>query len=248
MATKKTKPKGGSTQDKTYTFTFTLPSLIGLCSGAVVALCAFFILGILLGRGYEPEKDVPELAMVMPSQAENSTGEVKGGVLKPEELQYMDDLKQNPEPVNKAGRDKIRKADEAEKAEAQKKAEAKARRLAERKAAAEAAAKKSAEESKTAASEPDQAVSKQKQDSDAPVFDYVYQVASFLDQEKAAGFAGTLQGDGLNSYVQSGKSGGKTYYRVFVNHVGTSASTDQMKSVVAKYGIKKPLLRSKTAQ
>lgn len=243
MAENKTKPVKTPKQDKIYTFTFNLPSLIGLCSGAVVALCAFFVLGVLLGRGYQPEKDVPELAMVMPSQAENKTGVVKGGVLKPEELGYMDDLKKNPEPLVKEERDKMH-AEELEKAaEAEKKSAAlKAQREAQLEALKQA---KAAQAAKTEVAESGNKKQQTSSVAGAPVFDYVYQIASFLDEKKAAGFAGKLQKDGLNSYVESGKSGTKVYYRVFVKYTGTADSTSDMKAVVARYGIKKPLLRSK---
>ncbi|WP_027179022.1 SPOR domain-containing protein [Maridesulfovibrio bastinii] len=245
MANKKTKPAKGPKEEKIYTFNFNLPSLIGLCAGAVVALCAFFVLGVLLGRGYQPEKDVPELAMVMPSQSENKTEGIKGGVLKPEELRYMDDLKKNPVPVNKEEREKIREEDREKAAAAQKKKEEREaerdRRIAERKARKEA--RQEAAKAKTPAKAPKPAVAAA--EAGAPVYDYVYQIASFLDEAKAAGFAGNLQKDSLNAYVESAASGSKTYYRVFVKYTGTAESTAGMKSVVAKYGIKKPLLRSK---
>lgn len=82
---------------------------------------------------------------------------------------------------------------------------------------------------------------------DEPQYSYIYQAASFGDNARAEGFANKLVSSGLDSYVESGKSGTRTWYRVFVRHTGTPDSTTAMKKVLAKYGIKKPLLKSKKA-
>lgn len=86
------KPKSPS---KSYSFTFSLPGLISVCGGLVLALTVFFILGILVGRGYRPEAKVPELARMMPKAEANQT-QVKVEVLKAEELQYQDRLIKGP--------------------------------------------------------------------------------------------------------------------------------------------------------
>ncbi|WP_415715249.1 SPOR domain-containing protein [Maridesulfovibrio sp.] len=80
-----------------------------------------------------------------------------------------------------------------------------------------------------------------------PKYNYIYQAASFGDNARAQSFADKLVANGLNSYVEAGKSGTRTWYRVFVRHTGTPDSTDAIKKVLTKYGIKKPLLKSKQA-
>ncbi len=61
---------------------------------AVLGISWVFILGILVGRGYRPEEAVPELAQIMPSTETPATLESSQPptVLKPEELQFMEDL------------------------------------------------------------------------------------------------------------------------------------------------------------
>jgi len=79
------------------------------------------------------------------------------------------------------------------------------------------------------------------------VFDYVYQVASFKKVEMAESLSQKLVDSGLRTSIAAGTARGSTWYRVQVLHHGTPASTGGMKAILAKYGIKKPLLRKKTA-
>lgn len=235
------KKKSAPAQEKTYTFIFTMPEIIGLCAGAVAALCAFFVLGILLGRGYQPEKDVPEIAMMLPSQ-NNASGEVKGGVLKPEELDYIDQLKKKPEPPVQQQKAEPKKeiAKAEKKAAPVKKAEPAKAEKPEVQVAEKAAQVQQAEPEPPV--EIDNPV-----EVDEPQYSYVYQAASFGDGARAQSFADKLISSGLDSYVEAGKSRTKTWYRVFVRHTGTPDSTNAMKKILAKYGIKKPLLKSKKA-
>lgn len=239
MAAPRKKKKTAPGQEKTFTFTFTMPEVIGLSAGAVTALCAFFVLGILLGRGYQPEKDVPEIAMMLPSQSSNASGEVKGGVLKPEELDYIDQLKKKPESTVKPEDPKKVVTVKAEKktTPAKKTESVKAEKTAVKIAKTAAEIQQVKEEPAVEIDNPE--------DVDAPKYNYVYQAASFGDDARAQTFADKLISSGLDSYVKAGKGGNRTWYRVFIRHTGTAESTIGMKKVLAKYGIKKPLLKSK---
>ena len=44
-------------EPRTYSYTFSLPQLVGLGGGLTAALTVFFVLGILIGRGYRPEAE-----------------------------------------------------------------------------------------------------------------------------------------------------------------------------------------------
>lgn len=226
MAATKGKKKPVKAQEKTYTFSFTVAELIGLCAGGVVALCAFFVLGILLGRGYQPEKDVPELAMMMPNQA-NSSGEVKGGVLKPEELDYIDQLRKKPESAVHPD-------------------------LPEKKPVEAKPPVKPSVKNNQVAVKPKPEVKNESvieidnpAEVDEPVYNYIYQAASFGEESRAVEFRDRLTADGLDVFVESGKGGSRTWYRVFVHYTGTPKSTNGMKTVLRKHGVKKPILKSK---
>jgi hypothetical protein len=89
----------------------------------VIGLTWIFILGVLVGRGYKPEKVMPELARIMPSAAPPAVGspgspgskgeeaKAQAKVLKPEELHYLENLQTKspaPQPIDpKAGQKQL---------------------------------------------------------------------------------------------------------------------------------------------
>ncbi|MBG0791203.1 MAG: SPOR domain-containing protein [Desulfovibrionaceae bacterium] len=213
-------PKLNATK-RTYSFTLSLPGMISAMGVGVLALTFFFVMGILIGRGYRPEADIPQLEPIMPS---NEHGQVAGQepptVLTPEELDYQDRLKAPAESVmdepapKPAPKPKPVPKPEPKRAEA--KPEAKP-------AAAEAPVRPG-----------------------EPVFDYVYQVAAFRKVEMAEALGRKLEAAGLTTHITSGDSKGSTWYRVQVLHTGTPASTEGMREVLARFGIQKPLLKKKS--
>ncbi|MFW5733536.1 MAG: SPOR domain-containing protein [Oceanidesulfovibrio sp.] len=74
-------------------------SMIGWVATITVLLIGVtwvFIFGVLVGRGYRPEQTVPELARIMPSDNRtNATAGAENEVLKAEELQFYDLLKED---------------------------------------------------------------------------------------------------------------------------------------------------------
>ncbi len=207
---------------RAFTFTLSLPGLISAVGSGILALSFFFVMGILIGRGYRPESDVPQLSDIMPTKEASQLAEdtaKRPEILKPEELGYPDRLKATPEKVMEEGKPF---------------AEAKP----EPKAAPQGARKKTPEikpEAFTPASAP----------SGEPVFDYIYQVASFRKAEMAEALSSKLVGAGLRTAIASGDVKGSTWHRVQVLHHGTPASTTGMKDVLAQFGIERPLLKQK---
>lgn len=217
-----------SASNKTYDFSLTLPGMISAVGAGVLALTFFFVMGILIGRGYRPEADVPQLNEIMPSKQHGQVGEpLKPEILKPEELDYPERLKETPEkvmtetvpevtPTPKVAVKPVPKPEsKPEKAEVT--------------------------PIKPEAFEPTPAKPGE------PVFDYIYQVASFRKVEMAEALSAKLVKAGLRTAVQAGEAKGKTWYRVQVLHHGTPASTAEMKAVLAQQGMGKPLLKKKTA-
>ena len=78
-----------------YTFSLSFSGLITSGIIAIIAIGWIFAFGVIVGRGYNPEKKMPELARLLPPPegAEEAPKEAKG-ILKPEELTFMTDLKQ----------------------------------------------------------------------------------------------------------------------------------------------------------
>ena len=221
-------------QAKTFTFTLSLPGLISAVGSGILALTFFFVMGILIGRGYRPEADVPRLEEMMPTKEHGQLNEDQPeaqGILRAEELGYPDRLKASPdqvmgdslnEPLSKAAPEK-KPAPKPETAPA---------------------AKPEAPPAPAAQAAPEAPPAAQAAPGE-PVYDYVYQVASFRKAEMAESLVAQLRGAGLSAAVAPGDVQGSTWHRVQVRHHGTPASTDAMKSVLAKFGINKTMLKSK---
>jgi len=212
---------------KKYDFSLTLSGLISLTGVGVLALTFFFVMGILIGRGYRPEADVPPLQGIMPNSehgqlaAESKPPEV----LTLEELDYQDRLKASPQQMLDTPPEDARP-----------------------KSAPKPAPKPVTKaESKPAEAARPETVKPTPAQPGEKVYDYVYQVASFRKAGMAGALRDKLAAAGLNAKVQSGEAKGSTWHRVQVLYHGTPASTADMKTVLAKFGIGKPLLKKKTA-
>ncbi|MFW5488578.1 MAG: SPOR domain-containing protein [Desulfovibrio sp.] len=223
----KAKKNSEAKQPRKFTLELSPGGLIAAGFGALLCLIWVFILGVLLGRGYRPENDVPELSKLIPeppaAKAVAEQPKPEDRVLKAVELDYMKslhqkspntvrDMKPSPKPEPKP-------KPKAEPAKAQK------------------------------ASQPAPAVQK----ASAPatptpqkgMFNYVYQVAAFQDKLSAHGFANTLKDRGLHPASESVKVGQKTWYRVLVHFRGKPADTAHLKSILAELGVNKIIMRSK---
>jgi len=213
---------------RTWDFSLTLPGLISAVGAGAMALTFFFVMGILIGRGYRPEADVPRLGQIMPRTEHGQLAEEQPlpTVLQAEELEYPDRLRAAP--------DKIMDI------------------LPPEPPAAAAPAARPQPQAAVQPQAPPQAQAAPQPAAQAaagdPVFDYVYQVASFRQRDMAQALADKLGAAGLKAGVESGDVNGATWHRVQVFHHGTAASTESMRTALAKFGIDKPLLRKKTAR
>lgn len=218
---------------KSVSLNLTLPGLICAVGCAGLALTLFFILGILVGRGYQVEQDVPRLAEIMPS---------KHGVVNPPMVENATQNATQPKPEEEILKavdlnypEKLAKAPALNQPEAvveTKKPEAKAAATKPEAAKAE----KEAAPAKLVIPEPAPG---------DPVFDYVYQAASFREKGMADDLAKKLQGSGLVTDIQQADTSSGTWFRVMVRHRGTPQSTQSIKDVLRTFKISKPLLKSK---
>jgi hypothetical protein len=213
---------------KKYEFSLSLSGMISITGVGVLALTFFFVMGILIGRGYRPEADVPPLKEIMPDGEHGRLAEEAKPpkVLTLEELDYQDRLKASPQQMLDTPQELAAKPKPAPKAEPKPVAKP---------------------EPKPAPAAQPEAVETAPAQAGEAVFDYVYQVASFRKADMARALRDKLAGAGLNARVESGEAKGSTWHRVQVLHHGTPASTSEMKAVLVKFGIGKPLLKKKTA-
>ena len=204
---------------KSYDFSLSLPGMISTVGAGVLALTFFFVMGILIGRGYRPEVDIPQLKPIMPSKEHGQiVKQEPPRVLTSEELGYPDRLKAPAESI----------MDQPVKPEEKKiKPKAKVKTI----------------RTKTIKSEVFEPTPAKPGE---PVYEYVYQVASFRKVEMAEALSKKLVSSGLRTAISAVDARGSTWYRVQVLYQGTPVSTGEMKAVLAKYNIGKPLLKKKT--
>ncbi len=75
-----------------YTLSLSFAGLVSSVIIIIIALGWTFTFGVIIGRGYNPEKQLPELAKLLPAPEEQPAEEQE--ILKPEELNFMTELKQ----------------------------------------------------------------------------------------------------------------------------------------------------------
>ncbi len=245
--TKKERPSNrGGSKKKTYSFELSLPVLIGASALLVVGVIWIFIFGVLVGRGYQPELSLPELARFMPDAPANATSMQRPELLKAEELQFHDALKEKsirtpvPVPAIKEGKKPSppshRKKTIAKTAPSPTKSSIAKQSATKRTIAKQSAVKRS---------QVTQQVSTPKKPSDEQRFNYVYQTASFREKQAAEGFKQKIISLGLTPEIEKILHKGVAWYRVNVRFKGTPMETRGLKAKLSTIGVKKPLIRSK---
>ncbi|MFW5837660.1 MAG: SPOR domain-containing protein [Desulfovibrionaceae bacterium] len=215
---------------KVYAFNLSMAGLVSVALAGAAALTAFFALGVLVGRGYQPEKAVPKLAEFM-NQAHQGANRTPAPmvVLKAEELGYRERLRQD-EP------DTARPADKTEKKAGQNQTEAPPREIAQ---SAQAAPRKPAKE-------PDGPAVDAPAADGGPAFDYVYQAAAFTDLERAMELHEQVRSLGLTPSIQQAEVGERTWFRVMVLFQGRPAQTRGLKEKLSTIGVDEVIMKSKT--
>jgi len=210
---------------------------------AVFVVAWAFALGIVVGRGYKPEQAVPEIARIMP-MPQAAPKPTPQGVLRPEELSYLDTLSKPPENTAKAAeRPAKRPAPQAEKP-AEKtitptQQQAQAQTPAQQPTPAPQSAPASAPKPAAPAPVPPQQESQER-------FTYIYQVASFSDQAQAKALSERIKVLGLSASTEASEINGRTWHRVLVRFIGTAEETHGMREKLATLGLSQIIMRSKT--
>lgn len=275
MSQEKPKKNGkDGTAPRTMSFSMSVGKATALGILAVFVVAWAFVLGVVVGRGYRPEQAMPEIERIMPAPpAQNQTADL--GVLKPEELNYMDQLSKTPhlppkaalaakEASEKTAREAAQKA--AQKNAKPKKADPpQAARPAKTEAVkpepakpAGATAQKAVPPTPAATPAPApmkaeksvQQVAQAPQNpkvADAPGqrFAYVYQVAAVDTPAGAQTLVSKIKSTGLFATVEPTSVNGKTWHRVLVQFRGTPEETRDMKERLAKVGLDRAIMKSK---
>lgn len=230
--------KDPNSSGRQYSFTLGFGGMAVLVTGLTLALCLFFVLGVLVGRGHRPETAVPVVAGIMPKE---SMAKPMPEVLKPEELGYSEQLGKKHEGPSPSRPIDPTEHKAPEKKDAKKDAKLAAEKLADKKTAA-----KAAEKPVEKPGEKKDAKAAEKPDPDTRRYDYAYQAATFPDPESAKGYLKRVKNLGLKGDIESGTTDGKSWHRVVVFFQGTPTDTRALKEKLASIGAQKLVMRSKT--
>ncbi|MCA1743627.1 MAG: SPOR domain-containing protein [Desulfonatronovibrio sp.] len=90
MATKNRKKAAAKKTSKKFKIELGFTRFISVCALVILAMIWSFILGVFIGRGYNPQDIIPDISRIMPETNQKTS---VSRVLKPEELDFMDRLK-----------------------------------------------------------------------------------------------------------------------------------------------------------
>lgn len=238
MITRKTSTTKKGKESKGFSFQLGLTGFISLAVLVVIGMAWSFILGVIVGRGHQPEKMAMDMArQVLPEDFPLLT-EKNEEVLKGEELEFFEKLKQGPSSVPpappappKAAAAPTPKPQNATTAAAPKPQSA-------IDAALQSAAAVAGQQAPQSAQTPE--------DAKGEVFVFNYQIAALASMDQAQTFLKKRDLSGFKTTVVQAQHEGKTWYRVYVHHQGTVDSAVGLKEQLKTKGIDNILLRSRT--
>jgi cell division septation protein DedD len=217
-------------ENKKFGFQLGLSGFLSLAALVIIGMAWSFILGVIVGRGHQPEKMAMEMAQkVLPEDFPLLT-EKNEEVLKGEELEFFDKLKQGPSSVPMA------QAAPAKPVETPKPQNATAAKPATQTPPPAPAAQVT----------PAAAIAATAPGGKDEVFVFNYQVAALASMDQAQTFLKKLDPGTFKTSVVTATHEGKTWYRIYVHHQGTVESTMALKEQLKGSGIGSILLRSRT--
>lgn len=231
--------KGDPINKRSYTLRLTFSSLI---TAGIVLFIGFgwtFVMGVMVGRGYNPENKMPQLAQFMPAEGQATQGGrekledslPKAEVMRPEELRYATTLR------GKAGQNATVPVQRS----MQNATAPLASPAPVAPSPAGAVAQPGTPPAITAAPQAS-APPAQPKPAVEPMFDFVFQVATFKDTDSVDRLRARLEGAGLRSRMdKDGK-----LLKVMVLLRGTNDAGQNVRQQMMDMGLGQPLQRSKT--
>ena len=211
---------------RAYTLNLTFSLLLTSAIVGLIGVSWVFMLGVMVGRGYNPETKIREVTERVLRKQAPMVQEPPQAILRPEELNFSVALRGNP----------IHNGTAAVGAQA---AQTPIRQAGA--AALTPAAGNSA--SVQAVQPPTQLVPQGMQPTR---FDFVYQVAAFRESEQADKLRERLEGEGVRTSMErSPARDGKSLYKILVLRRGTEDDNKQLLALLDRLRLGFPLLRSK---
>lgn len=202
---------------KTFTIILTVPRAIALGIGSLVLISWFFFLGLIVGRGYEPEAIIPQVAQIMPQPGETAPFLPEGAT----------PLTEKPTPLTHPGgtngRSLIAEADKAYRANKKQEGTTASQ-------STPPSLTPPKQQPQTGAAAP-QATT---ETADVAIYAYTYQLASFKEEKAAHTLRDKLKKAGFKPRINISKSSKSTWYRVLVDFNGTTAQAEAAKARLKK--------------
>lgn len=243
--------KGEPISKRSYTLRLTASSIMTAVIVLVIGIGWSFVLGVMVGRGYNPEKKIPQLASFLPKEDEEVQAATSrmgenapvDKIMRAEDLSYSASLKGKPgqgklaPPPPKAG------------------SEPKPKNMQNATipvATAHDLAAVSQPGLPAAASMPPAAPPIVEKNQPAPaatkpqaIFDFTFQTATFKDTDSVDKLRARLEGAGLRTRME--KTSGKTpLYKVMVLYRGSAESAQEVKQTLVDMGLGQPIQRGKS--
>ena len=229
---------------RTFTVTLSISKAISVVLALALSFLWFFLMGVFLGRGYEPEQHFTELAEYLPQSSHSRPAAETPpplDVSAPAINTHAPSLtapdisgaaSTDGDPAALSSRTVVDEADRNY-----------------RESLRQQQAAGTAPPTQTTAPTPQAApviVHSPAADHDPTVYNYVYQVASFREEAPARTMADKLIVGGVRARVtKASGSGGTTWHRVVVDHKGNPDSVTELRETLKQFRIDKILLVSK---
>jgi hypothetical protein len=208
---------------RSYSFKLTFPTLLTALIVSLISLGWVFMLGVMVGRGDNPDAKVAEFAArVLNGNRAKPLREPEQTILKPEELDFIPALRDKPRfSAQHNATTTVVTAAVAGKPAAEKQAEG------------EIGIARNAE----AATQPARPA----------MHDYVYQVATFKEPDQADRLRERLEGEGLRTRLEKSpaRDGKSTFYKVHALLRGDEEDNRRFLASLERLRLGPPLLRAK---
>lgn len=224
---------GPDDQNRKYIIQLTKKGFFGLIVILLIGFIWVFIFGIILGRGYRPEKDIPELAAVLPNKTTDNRTLNITEPLKPEELEFHTRLQEKTSRVDKvetrvdpaAHRPVPRPQPEPETAKK-----------------APETATKSPEAVQKKPDAPSKAADPKTPAGAEERYTWIYQVAAFKDNAGAERLRARIAAKGLKTSIKKTTDSGAVFYKVQMHFSGTQPERKAAVTILNDMGFEKPIL------
>ncbi len=227
---------------RTFTLEYTLPTLITVSIFMLFAVGFIFAFGLMIGHGYNPEEEMPEIAALIP-EAQEEIPQPQNEILRPEDLEFMTALKkdemqaENEPPLEEEGTEEVLElgleASPDLKPDLTQNTEQHSGEII------------MSPQEGPATIQPTELLLPQ----ESTIYNFTYQVIAYKQKDNADSLAARLKAAGFQSIVQSvlNTSGQAEWYRVYITFRATEEQAKTAIEGLSRFGIRDTLLISKKA-